>query len=373
KYWDVRMTASTRATELPMPAAASLLPTSTGRSRGTSSLTLDPDGTRLYSACNDNRVYVHNALLPGVPIAQLDAPEFECSSFNIATSVSPCGHHLAAGSANGSVVVWELDMYGQNSSKRRAVLQGHIKEAGCVAWYPGVEKTQLATCGDDGTMRVWDINAELADTSRADPMKRHLALKILKALEYLETLSPTTPLATRQDATDLANAVFMEVIELPSEKLLHPYSPECMYSQPMSSIHFGREPTRSSVDTQPSSFSDEAHAMYCKAQKAGALSNIRYMTSRDPRLMVSEDVIKHFGKIFSPPPAECLEHGLHINRNAASFSPILGDLFLGDGIRDIINGMPSSKSGGGHDMVHMRLLKCLVETHLPDLPPLTLH
>ncbi|KAJ2066625.1 hypothetical protein GGI08_001777 [Coemansia sp. S2] len=172
KYWDTRMSAPTRATELPTPAATSLLASSAGRSRGTSSLTLDPDGTRLYSACNDNRVYVHNALLPDTPIAQLDAPEFECSSFNITTSVSPCGRHLAAGSANGSVVVWELDMYGQNSSKRRAVLQGHIKEAGCVAWYLGAEKTQLATCGDDGTMRVWDINAELADAAKADPMKR---------------------------------------------------------------------------------------------------------------------------------------------------------------------------------------------------------
>ncbi|KAJ2493278.1 hypothetical protein IWW37_000741 [Coemansia sp. RSA 2050] len=172
RYWDVRMSAPTRATELPTPAAASLLPVSGGRSRGTSSLTLDPDGTRLYSACNNNRVYVHNALLPGAPIAQLDAPEFECSSFNITTSMSPCGRHLAAGSTNGSVVVWELDMYGQGSSGQRAVLQGHVKEAGCVAWYPGAERTQLATCGDDGTMRVWDINAELADVAKADPMKR---------------------------------------------------------------------------------------------------------------------------------------------------------------------------------------------------------
>ncbi|KAJ1819232.1 hypothetical protein LPJ60_003891 [Coemansia sp. RSA 2675] len=172
RYWDVRMSAPTRATELPTPAAASLLPASGGRSRGTSSLTLDPDGTRLYSACSNNRVYVHNALLPEAPIAQLDAPEFECRSFNITTSMSPCGRHLAAGSTNGSVVVWELDMYGQNSSRQRAVLQGHVKEAGCVAWYPGAERTQLATCGDDGTMRVWDINAELAGAAKADPMKR---------------------------------------------------------------------------------------------------------------------------------------------------------------------------------------------------------
>ncbi|KAJ1997421.1 hypothetical protein GGI04_005412 [Coemansia thaxteri] len=172
KYWDVRMCVSARATALPTPVAASLLPASAGRSRGTSSLSLDPDGTRLYAACNDNRVYVHNALALGSPSAQLEAPEFECSSFNIATSMSPCGHYLAAGSASGNVVVWELDAYGRSSSGRRAVLQGHLKEAGCVAWYPGKERTQLATCGDDGTMRLWDIDAEQAVSARLDPMKK---------------------------------------------------------------------------------------------------------------------------------------------------------------------------------------------------------
>ncbi|ORX71192.1 WD40 repeat-like protein, partial [Linderina pennispora] len=162
RYWDMRSSYSTRSTlALPVP-----------RPRGASSLTLDPDGTRLYSASNDNTVYVHNALAPGYPVAHLTAPEFICDSFNISTSVSPCGQYLAAGSTNGSVVVWELDRYGFNSSKRRVVLQGHTKEASCVAWYPLQDRTQLVTCGDDSVMRVWDIDAELAEQGRNDPMKR---------------------------------------------------------------------------------------------------------------------------------------------------------------------------------------------------------
>ncbi|KAJ2699451.1 hypothetical protein H4R19_005536, partial [Coemansia spiralis] len=76
KYWDVRTRAAPRASTLPTPAAASQLLSPTRRSRGTSSLLLDPDGTRLYSACNDSRVYVHNALALEQPIAQLSAPEF---------------------------------------------------------------------------------------------------------------------------------------------------------------------------------------------------------------------------------------------------------------------------------------------------------
>ncbi|KAJ1954881.1 hypothetical protein EC988_002193 [Linderina pennispora] len=173
RYWDMRSSYSTRSTlALPVPVATSLLPASSRRPRGASSLTLDPDGTRLYSASNDNAVYVHNALAPGYPVAHLTAPEFICDSFNISTAVSPCGQYLAAGSTNGSVVVWELDRYGFNSSKRRVVLQGHTKEASCVAWYPLQDRTQLVTCGDDSVMRVWDIDAELAEQGRSDPMKR---------------------------------------------------------------------------------------------------------------------------------------------------------------------------------------------------------
>ncbi|KAJ2759532.1 hypothetical protein IWQ56_005715, partial [Coemansia nantahalensis] len=172
KYWDLRMRAAPRASTLPTPVAASQLLSPTRRSRGTSSLLLSPDGARLYSACNDSRVYAHNALALEQPIAQLAAPEFECQSFNIGLAASPCGRHLAAGSSSGSVVVWELDRLGANSSGRRAVLQGHVKEAGCVAWYPGGERVQLATCGDDGILRVWDENSHLAAAAQSDPMRR---------------------------------------------------------------------------------------------------------------------------------------------------------------------------------------------------------
>ncbi|KAJ1964644.1 hypothetical protein GGI12_001278 [Dipsacomyces acuminosporus] len=172
KYWDIRISAPTRASSLPTPVASSLLLSSARRPRGISSLTLDPDGTRLYAACNDNRVHVHNALAPGYPVTQLTAPEFECHSFNVGTSMSPCGRFLAAGSTSGSVVVWELDRYGFNGGNHKVVLHGHAKEAGCVAWYPGKERTQIVTCGDDGIMRVWDLNAHLAGEGKADPMKR---------------------------------------------------------------------------------------------------------------------------------------------------------------------------------------------------------
>ncbi|KAJ1665716.1 hypothetical protein IW140_001758 [Coemansia sp. RSA 1813] len=173
KFWDMRMTAPTRSTALPMPIASSLLVSTTKRSRGIASLSLDPDGTRLYAACNDNAVYIHNALALGQPVSQLGAPEFRCNSFNIGTSMSPCGSYLAAGSASGNAVIWELDRYGLCSKKTRAVLEGHGKEVGCVAWYPGKDRVQLATSGDDGTLRVWDLDPKLAEEGKADPMRKY--------------------------------------------------------------------------------------------------------------------------------------------------------------------------------------------------------
>ncbi|KAJ2609230.1 hypothetical protein EV177_004566 [Coemansia sp. RSA 1804] len=182
KYWDMRMTAPVRSAILSTPVASSLLGSATTRSRGIASLSIDPDGTRIYAACNDNSVYVHNALALGQPISRLEAPEFQCNSFNIGTSMSPCGNYLAAGSASGSVVIWELDQYGYNSRKTRAVLDGHGKEVGCVAWYPGKDRVQLATSGDDGTLRVWDLDSKLAEEGKADPMRNYLC-SVLSSME----------------------------------------------------------------------------------------------------------------------------------------------------------------------------------------------
>ncbi|KAI9468773.1 WD40-repeat-containing domain protein [Coemansia mojavensis] len=171
KFWDVRMRQQARKL-LPTPVTLSSLASSSKRSRGTASLSLDSDGARLFSACNDNSVYVHNALLLSQPIARLAAPEFECQSFNVGTAASPCSRYLAAGSSNGNVVVWELDSLSANSSGRYAVLQGHNKEAGCIAWYPGKDRIQLATCGDDGVLRIWNEDSVLAEAAKTDPMRR---------------------------------------------------------------------------------------------------------------------------------------------------------------------------------------------------------
>ncbi|KAJ1851067.1 hypothetical protein H4R99_005375 [Coemansia sp. RSA 1722] len=168
RLWDVRMTQSARSSAFAKAISESIAPQ--GRARGVASLALDPDGTRLYAPCNDGHVYVHNAAHLGEPVCQLGAPEFECRGFGSGAASSSCGRYLASGSATGAVVVWELDRVGANSSGRRAVLQGHIRDAGCVAWNP--QRLQLASCADDGLLRLWDCDSVEAERGRSDVANR---------------------------------------------------------------------------------------------------------------------------------------------------------------------------------------------------------
>ncbi|KAJ2722303.1 hypothetical protein GGI07_003385 [Coemansia sp. Benny D115] len=169
KIWDMRAVPQARG--LPRAVAESLAPQ--GRARGLSSLALDTSGSRLYAACNDGRVYVHGvqALQGAGPLGMLEAPAFECRGFGAGVAVGGLGGaFVAAGSATGAVVLWEVDRLGCASGGRRVVLRGHTREAGSVAWNPA--RTQLASCADDGTMRLWDLSASEALRAREDVVNR---------------------------------------------------------------------------------------------------------------------------------------------------------------------------------------------------------
>ncbi|KAJ1891267.1 hypothetical protein LPJ66_007015, partial [Kickxella alabastrina] len=161
RLWDMRMVRGARP-----HAARPLAESSAETARGLASLALDPSGTRLFAPCNDGRVHVHDAQRIGsATVAELRAPEFECRGFGAGAAASGCGRYVGAGSASGAVVVWELDGVGGNSSRRRAVLRGHQRDAGCVAWHPQI--TQLASCADDGVVRMWDLDGQAAEDGRA--------------------------------------------------------------------------------------------------------------------------------------------------------------------------------------------------------------
>lgn len=87
----------------------------------------------------------------------------QASSFYVGLSLSPCGNWLACGASSpkSSSFLFEVGGAGRPRGHvefgRAVELPGQKGEVGSVDWAEGC----LATCADDGTIRVWrpDIEA----------------------------------------------------------------------------------------------------------------------------------------------------------------------------------------------------------------------
>ncbi|RKO99314.1 hypothetical protein CXG81DRAFT_27919 [Caulochytrium protostelioides] len=152
--------AATEAAARAASAAAAASPSS--RARGFTSLTLAPDGLRLFASCTDSRIYeIRTDLARVMPIVRT-APDYACRSFYIKTAVSPGGHVLASGSSDSGIFLWDLARHGAGADSGRdafgvltaqSVLRAHDGEVTGVAWSP--DGQQLASCADDLSIRTW--------------------------------------------------------------------------------------------------------------------------------------------------------------------------------------------------------------------------
>lgn len=79
------------------------------------------------------------------------------NSFYVRTAVSPCGRWLASGGAGGSAFLFDIGAGGSELGCMEGVeLRGQEGEVGTVDWADGA----VATCADDGTVRVWRPDIE---------------------------------------------------------------------------------------------------------------------------------------------------------------------------------------------------------------------
>jgi denticleless len=130
--------------------------------RGITSLALAPNGsTRVAASYSDSHIAVfdHNAPSAG-PACHLRAPGRRSTfktSFYVKTAFSPCGTHLASGSCDTAVYVWNAD----RPLASPAALAGHAGEVSAVDWSPA-EFGRIASCADDGTARVWAVDRGFA-------------------------------------------------------------------------------------------------------------------------------------------------------------------------------------------------------------------
>ncbi|KAI8840480.1 WD40-repeat-containing domain protein [Chytriomyces cf. hyalinus JEL632] len=170
KFWDIRKPPSTSSSQLPTPAQVSTPPPQTHLSSnanhsskkrvyGLCTLTLDPSGAHLFSACKDNSVHVYSTTLLSEPVHIYTSKTLAVSNFYVKTSVSPGprGGALACASQDG-VHVWGLDRIDDHdvSPNPLVVLRGDERGLTSVDWCK-TDFEQLATCSDDCVVRVWNV------------------------------------------------------------------------------------------------------------------------------------------------------------------------------------------------------------------------
>ncbi|KAI0751438.1 WD40-repeat-containing domain protein [Daedaleopsis nitida] len=161
----------------------------TRRARGITTLAAGsgPTAGLVYALGTDSRVHTYSAPwlepLSGYPAAELGAHDPHAhahanmltNSFYVRLAASPCGRWLAGGNAlDGRAYLFDIAS-AASAAKARDVgrfgwgapveLQGQTGEVGAMDWADGM----LATCADDGTVRVWRPDVDVAKRCADDP------------------------------------------------------------------------------------------------------------------------------------------------------------------------------------------------------------
>ncbi|CAL1701663.1 unnamed protein product [Somion occarium] len=190
RHWDLRLPKKSKSTKTRIqPTHSSPIdPTTyqgTRRARGITSLTpgSGPTAGLLFALGNDSRMHTYylSSLVPlsGNTTNQEDGeysyshPNMRTESFYVRSSLSPCGRWLASGGAdNGSVYLFDVSNAGRASGgydTRGVELKGQKGEVGAVDW----ASDMVASCADDGTVRVWrpDIDIYRQCQAESEEMK----------------------------------------------------------------------------------------------------------------------------------------------------------------------------------------------------------
>ena len=166
----------------------------TRRARGITALTQGsgPTADLLYALGIDSRVHTYSALdleplsgcapptVLGVPVEDPYAhthARMQTNSFYVKLAASPCGRWLASGNAaDGQAYVFDVASKASAARAREVgagrseweggvELRGQTGEVGAMDWAEGM----LAMCADDGTVRVWRPDIEVARRCAEDP------------------------------------------------------------------------------------------------------------------------------------------------------------------------------------------------------------
>lgn len=149
-----------------------------------------PSRGLLFALANDSRVHTYDlaSLEPlsghtddiSTDMWSYSHEGMRTNSFYVRAAVSPCGRWLANGGAEkGSVFLFDVSCSERErmeaaarsdnpavSARQRGVeLRGQKGEVGAVDWAEGM----LATCADDGTVRIWRPDLEVSRRCGHEP------------------------------------------------------------------------------------------------------------------------------------------------------------------------------------------------------------
>jgi len=144
------------------------------RPRGLTSFTLGTGLTAglLFALGADSRVHTYTVsdLMPQT--AGYQHEKMQTNSFYVRVAVSPCGNWLSSGSnGTGGVFLYDVSNASRPSQMTATCasagveLRGQKGEVGAVDWAEGM----LATCADDGSVRVWRPDVDVYRTCKGKP------------------------------------------------------------------------------------------------------------------------------------------------------------------------------------------------------------
>ncbi|DAZ98173.1 TPA: hypothetical protein N0F65_005639 [Lagenidium giganteum] len=172
KFWDLRRCLAsqkskrTKSSTAPTPLRSLVCSSRAGVNHGITSLAFNNTRTKLLvNVLNDDmKMFDYERAVNGETQASASFTGHLSTSFYGRSGFSPDGDCIIGGSSDGAVMVWRATERGESILPTYA-LKGHTGEVNGVAWNSN-DSTELASCSDDGTVRVWKVNRQASEVDR---------------------------------------------------------------------------------------------------------------------------------------------------------------------------------------------------------------